>query len=143
MQRSAVFLLVVALAVGLGMLILSRQDELSGPEGARVPEVHDRVRVEVLNAAGVPRLARLATERLRRSGFDVVYFGNAGTFGADSTRVLDRVGRLADAERVADALQVERFASEPDSSLYVDVTVLLGKDWAERADSVALFAVPR
>src|SRR5690606_29512776 len=41
----------------------------------------DRTRVEVLNAAGRPGIARMATRRLRESGFDVVYFGNAEEFG--------------------------------------------------------------
>ena len=36
-----------------------------------------RVRVEVLNAGGVPGMASRATDHLRESGFDVVYYGNA------------------------------------------------------------------
>lgn len=88
-----------------------------------------RVRVEVLNAAGIEGLARSATETLRERGFDVVYFGNADSFDADSTVVLDRVGRLPAARAVADSLGVRRVWSEPDSNLYLDVTVRLGRDW--------------
>lgn len=88
-----------------------------------------RVRVEVLNAAGTAGLARRATETLRERGFDVVYFGNASSFDADSTMVLDRVGQLAAARAVADSLGVRRVRSEPDSNLYLDVTVRLGRDW--------------
>ena len=91
-----------------------------------------RVRVEVLNAGGVPRLARRGTEQLRDAGFDVVYYGNAPrTFHPDTTLVLDRVGDPAAAAAVAAALGVERVRAAPDSGLYLEVTVVLGRDWAE------------
>jgi hypothetical protein len=87
----------------------------------------ERVRVEVLNGAGVPGLARSVTQQLRRAGFDVVYFGNAPA--RDSTVVLDRVGKGEAAAQVARALGgAARVASEPDSALYLDVTVVLGRD---------------
>jgi LytR cell envelope-related transcriptional attenuator len=89
-----------------------------------------RVRVEVLNAGGSVGAARGATDRLRDSGFDVVFFGNAGAFDRDSSVVLDRTGRVESARGVADALGIRNVRSEPDSNLYLDVSVLLGKDWA-------------
>lgn len=64
-------------------------------------------------------------------GFDVVSFGNAGTFDRDSTSVLDRVGRPELAHAVAAVLGVSQVASNPDPNLFVDVTVLLGRDWSE------------
>src|SRR6185503_2557878 len=91
---------------------------------------HERVRVEVLNAGGRPNLAREATDRLREDGFDVVFFGNAGAFGAEPSVVLDRVGRLDLARGVADALGIRSVRSEPDSNLFVDVSVRLGEQWA-------------
>lgn len=89
-----------------------------------------RLRVEVLNAAGVPGLARTATDRLRDRGFDVVYYGNARGFAPESSLVLDRVGRTEWAREVGDALEIERVATRPDSSLFLDVTVVVGRDWA-------------
>lgn len=89
----------------------------------------DRVRVEVLNGAGIPGLARAATRELRDRDFDVVYFGNAGGALRESSVVLDRVGRPELAERVARALGIATMESEPDSSLYLEATVILGKDW--------------
>ncbi len=88
-----------------------------------------RVRVEVLNAGGREDMARLATDHLRDRGFDVVYFGNAETFGQDSTVVLDRAGRPRAAAAVGQALGTSRVESQPDSNLYLDVTVLLGSGW--------------
>lgn len=88
-----------------------------------------RVRVEVLNAGGREGMARLATDHLRDRGFDVVYFGNAEAFGRDSTLVLDRAARPRAAAAVGQALGTHWVESQPDSNLYLDVTVLLGGDW--------------
>ena len=89
----------------------------------------ERVRVEVLNAGGVAGMARTATELLRDAGFDVVEFGNADAFDRDSSVVLARLGRVDLASMVADALAIPTFHDEPDSTAYVDITVLLGSTW--------------
>jgi hypothetical protein len=88
-----------------------------------------RVRIEVLNGAGRAGIAREATERLRDGGFDVVYFGNAREFGRDSSVVIDRVGKDAAARAVAAALGIATVQSSPDSTLLLEVTVILGTDW--------------
>jgi hypothetical protein len=91
------------------------------------------VRVAVLNASGIPRLADRGRARLRDDGrFDVKEIGNAPGFAPDSSVVLDRVGQVAHARAVADALGISRVESRPDANLYLDVTVVLGKDWAAR-----------
>lgn len=105
----------------------------SGPAAFFVPE--ERVRVEVLNGGGVDGMASEATDYLREIGFDVVDFGNAGTFDRDSSVVYDRVGRLEWARAVADAMEIGAVMSRPDSNLYVDVTVVLGARWRPPADS--------
>ncbi len=88
-----------------------------------------RVRVEVLNAGGREDMARLATDHLRDQGFDVVNFGNAEDFGQDSTLVLDRAARPEAAAAVARALGTDWVESRPDTTLYLDVTVRLGRGW--------------
>ena len=93
------------------------------------PDQPGQVRVEVLNGAGVGGLARDATYRLRADGFDVVFFGNADRFGHSRSVVIDRVGRPARARAVADALGVDSVATSIDSSLMLEVTVVLGGDW--------------
>jgi len=145
-------LILVAVLVGLGVLAgsaLSQWWEIPGASAAdavrasaadavrasaadavrAITAPRERVRVEVLNAAGLPKLARTATDALRDVGFDVVYFGNAGSFDRESSVVLDRVGDVAAARAVADALGIRSVRSEPDSNLFVDVSVLLGKAW--------------
>ena len=100
---------------------------LAGPSDARAPQ-GTRIRVEVLNATRTRGLARRATRHLRDRGFDVVGTGNADA-PRDSTLVLDRSGRPEWAALVARALGGARVESRPDSSRYLDVTVLLGASW--------------
>ena len=87
-----------------------------------------RIKVEVLNASGQRGLARRATFALRDAGFDVVRFDNAAET-RDSTLVLTRSGKDDWAQLVARALGGARVESRPDSTRYLDVTVLLGADW--------------
>lgn len=86
-----------------------------------------RIKVEVQNATATRGLARRATLYLRDRGFDVVSFGNASE-RRDSTLVLDRSGHADWAALVATAMKA-RAESRPDSSRYLDVTVLVGGDW--------------
>lgn len=96
-----------------------------------VPEVFgERVRVEVLNGGGQAGMAREATGHLRDRGFDVVKMGNRIPFDEDSSFVLDRVGDVETARRVADALRIPHVRSEPDPNLFADVSVVLGRDWS-------------
>lgn len=92
------------------------------------PGADSLVRVEVLNAAGRPGLARLATGQLRDAGFDVVYFGNAES-RQDSSAVIDRAGRPEAARAVAAALGIARVVSQLEPGLQLEATVLLGLDW--------------
>src|SRR5258705_12676620 len=50
------------------------------------------ITVEVLNANGRGGDARIGTQRLRRAGMDVVYFGKASESELDSTRIIVRPG---------------------------------------------------
>ena len=130
--RATLFLVVAAAGVvlvgsGVGQWI----PEERAPEDLSLPTVgENRITVDVRNAAGVEGLARSATDHLRGAGFDVVSLGNAQTFGSDTTVVIDRVGEASKAAQVASALGVARVVSQPDSNLFVDVTVRLGSDWA-------------
>ncbi len=100
--------------------------DASAPEGSRV-------RVQVLNATQARGLARRAARHLRDRGFDVLEMGTAPE-QRDSTLVLDRSGHPDWARRVAEALGGARVEARPDSSRYLDVTVLLGRSWRPPAE---------
>jgi len=88
-----------------------------------------RVRVEVINTTRTRGLARRATRVLRDQGFDVVSVSTGGPT-LDSTLVLDRSGHQAWAATIARLLGPgSRAEVRPDSSRYLDVTVLLGTSW--------------
>ena len=105
----------------------------SGSGGRALPvpgEDAPRITVEVLNAGARPGLARVATRLLRQAGIDVVGFGNApGESGPlDSTRIVVRRGSAELGRRV------RRVALQLDSTGLLDVSVLLGADFAPRLE---------
>jgi len=87
------------------------------------------ITVEVLNANGRAGDARIGTRRLRQAGLDVVYFGNAGDNGLDSTRIIVRRGAVQVGARVRAALGQGRVEIQLDSAKLLDVSVLLGLDF--------------
>lgn len=92
------------------------------------PVERARIRVQVRNASGIPGAAAEVTEYLREAGFDVVDFGNAEESDRPQTVVVDRVGSPAPAREVAAALRGVPIESGVDTTLYLDVTVLVGRD---------------
>jgi hypothetical protein len=94
--------------------------DVSAPAGVRI-------KVEVLNATSTKGLARRATTYLRDRGFDVL---ESGTYKKqlDKTVVIDRSNHPEWAKLVAAAF-ASTVEEKPDSSRYLDVTVLIGADW--------------
>jgi hypothetical protein len=131
MRRAAS--VVALLLVAGGVALALREPSTRVPQAVRqrvdaeVP-AGVRIRVEVLNATRVRGLARRATMHLRDRGFDVVNVGTSRDL-RDSTLVLDRSGHTEWAGLVARALGGARVQPAPDSSRYLDVTVLIGATW--------------
>jgi len=119
-------LAVVGAIVWFGVRAFSSPTDASVPDDARAPE-GVRIKVEVLNATKTRGLARKATLFLRDRGFDVVGSGNESEQRA-KTVVYDRSGHPEWARLVARAMGAP-VVSRPDSSRYLDVTVLIGSDW--------------
>jgi hypothetical protein len=135
LRRIAIAALVPLVALGIYLAPRAGRgvrEILSHPVDARAPE-GVRVRVEVLNASSTPGLARRATFHLRDRGFDVVASGNARE-QLDSTVVLVRSGNAEWARLVARAMGDAAVEARPDSSRYLDVTVLVGASWRPPAE---------
>ncbi|MFN8177333.1 MAG: LytR C-terminal domain-containing protein [bacterium] len=122
--------LVAACAVGLWR---------AGTVGPRAPKLANgrAVRVEVLNGTKVPRAGLAVAERLREKGFDVVDIRTADDTRQknvvyDRTIVLDRVGEPRWADAVARCLGVQEPVRQRNDTLLLEVTVILGRDLAER-----------
>lgn len=115
----------------------------TGPGAARGPDTTTdslarapngvRVKVHVVNATRVRGLARRATQALRDRGYDVVEVGTTGQL-RDSSLVLDRSGHPDWARRLARAVGGARVEARPDSSHYLDLTVLVGRAWRPPAE---------
>ena len=122
--------LLVLIGLGWGGWRLSRGStsdlDRYAPADARAPE-GTRIKVEVLNGTRTKGLARRATQYLRGRGFDVVGAGTE-TEARATTVVYDRSSHPEWARLVARALNAP-VVNKPDSSRYLDVTVILGADW--------------
>lgn len=106
----------------------ARRARALGATVERVVPDSVRIKVEVLNATNVRGLARRGTFHLRDLGFDVVASGNS-TEKVDTTVVIVRSGRPEWGELAAKALGGARIETRPDSSRYLDLTILLGASW--------------
>ena len=119
-------LVVASLASGCGDDSIPRRSD-DVPKVVQVPD-SVRIRVEVINTTTQRGLGRRAMFFLRDQGFDVVRY-TSGPPPRDSSQVIDRSGHRDWAELVAKALGVSRVVVDVDSSRYLDVSVLLGRDW--------------
>jgi hypothetical protein len=124
-------ILALLILIGLGWAgwkFLGSASDLDryAPVDARAPE-GTRIKVEVLNGTRTKGLARRATLYLRDRGFDVVGAGTE-TAARATTVVFDRSSHPEWARLVGRALNAP-VVSKPDSSRYLDVTVILGADW--------------
>jgi LytR cell envelope-related transcriptional attenuator len=127
--RIILVLLIVCGFVWIAWQLLALRPSRNGtyaPDDARAPE-GVRIKVEVLNATQTKGLARRATVYLRDRGFDVVGSGNV-TEQRPTTVVYDRSAHRDWARLVGRAINAP-VVERPDSSRYLDVTVLLGGDW--------------
>ena len=131
-RRYGRIIVALLLVVGIGWLLwrvfaAGRSDlDNYAPADARAPE-GTRIKVEVLNGTRTKGLARRATQYLRDRGFDVVGSGTNIEPRA-TTVVYNRSSHPEWARLVARALNATA-VNQPDSSRYLDVTVILGADW--------------
>jgi hypothetical protein len=128
---SRVILGVAVIAVLAGAALVIARPTASVSRVAAPSRV--RIRVQVLNATPTRGLARRATVFLRDRGFDVVEVATAPQ-SRDSTLVIDRSGHPEWAQLVARALGGVQVEARPDSSRYLDITVLVGRDWTPPSD---------
>lgn len=135
--------ILLALVMGAAATLLWRYTRPPGEAGAAGPQsvrvariVPDsvRIRTEVLNGTDVRGLARRGTFALRDLGFDVVGTGNSSE-KVDSSVVYVHSGRMDWGELAARALGGARVVARPDSSRYLDLTVVLGRAWRPPAET--------
>ncbi len=94
-------------------------------------ETGHRLTAEVLNGCGESGLASDFADYLRHSGIDVIRTGNAYNYDYSGTLVVLRRGNEERAQAVAKILEIspENVITRLDSTLFLDVTVILGNDF--------------
>ena len=103
------------------------------PEKDKTPPQSQKViQLDVLNGCGVKGIAVKFTNYLRTKGFDVVEMKNYKTFNIQHTVVVDRVGDLASARRIALTLGVaeKNIVQQINPDYFVDVSVIIGEDYS-------------
>ena len=132
---------VALLALGLAVMVMLyalitrgvgvRSDPVRASDTAKL--VGDIIQVEVRNGCGVDQLAARTTQFLRDQGFDVVEVGDHTSFDVQHSMVIDRVGDLVSAKRVAAALNIpeSQVVQEIRRDYYLDASVIIGHDYEQ------------
>lgn len=124
---TALLLLVTLLVMFFAASFIFRMvRELPKPEEEPMPE---GMRVEVLNGSSYNRMARKVAILLRREGLDVVNIDNAKSNDFPRTVVVDRVrDDMKYAKAVAKRIGCQEVTAQPDPSLYLEVSIIIGDD---------------
>ncbi len=121
-----VYVLIIVLAAFLVSLLImfTRED----PE--EIYRKNSNIRVEVLNGCGVNRLAMRVTNVLRKQGFNVIKIGNTENQDFEKTVIIERSDEtLENAQYVAGRIGCKNIGKDIDPGLYLEVTVIVGKDY--------------
>lgn len=88
------------------------------------------IQLDVLNGCGAKGAGAKFTGYLRANGFDVVEMKNYKTFKVPQTLVVDRIGDLGAARRVAAALGIsdKNIIQQINPDYFVDISVIIGED---------------
>lgn len=127
----------VVLGLGMMVLVYALVTRTTTPRSNpnRVAQTTELVgpviQVEIRNGAGVDHLAKQTRAFLRDRGFDVVDVGNYQSFSQEESVVIDRIGDLESARKVASALGIpdERVQQDIRKDYYLDASVILGHDY--------------
>ena len=98
--------------------------ETESPSSASI----DKIRVEVWNAAGKPKLAEEVTWLLRKNGFDVIDYGNFST-RQKKTLIKDISGSIEAAQSINEILQCGEVITRYENNRFIDVSVIIGEDY--------------
>jgi hypothetical protein len=124
--RAIIYILIII----LGMFLISMVIVFSRTDPQEIYEKNANLRLEVLNGCGVDRLALRVTNLLRKRGFNVVKIGDTRDQDFDETVVLERgQDNMANAKYFAKQFGCKNVDKDIDQALYIDITVIIGKDY--------------
>src|SRR5258706_12684832 len=131
-------LLNIAIALGLVVIVYFSYTYMarSAMETSQEQTVQGKpqriLQLDVLNGCGVKGAASKFTGYLRSRGFDVVEMKNYKVSTMAKTLVVDRVGDVGAARRVADALGIsdKNIVQQLNPDYFVDVSIIIGADYS-------------
>ena len=131
-------ILITALCIYLAYSMImnttgSRGDNLSDTAKKQITNQPNlSIQINILNATGENRIGARFRDYLKAKGFDVVDMGNYKA-EVEKTMVLDVIGDISKAKRVADAVGISHrnVVQQLDKTKYIDATVIIGKDYTE------------
>jgi hypothetical protein len=132
LMKATFVLLSVAFFITLYVLA-NRRNYTNGEVGEFIPTVNSRsLEVEVLDGAGNMRAAQQMTNILRAQGYDVVEMKKNYDDVEERTFIFDRSGNLDAARKLATILGIsqDKVFQKIDRTLYLDITVVMGKDYS-------------
>lgn len=94
-----------------------------------VKNVNPSIRVEVINATGIPGLARKVTFLLRQDGFDVVYYSSSRDTIKKTVVVERSDSSMSHAKHLAKWLGCKEITMEWDYDKISDCALVLGLDF--------------
>lgn len=91
------------------------------------------MQIEVLNGCGVSGVADRFTDYLRKKNFDVVNTGNYRSFNIGNSIVIDRTGKIINAEYLAEVIGIDskQVIQQKNKNYFLDVTLIIGKDYKQ------------
>lgn len=123
-------ILMIALAALILLFSLSIAYKLTREDPDEIFRRNNDLRIEVLNGCGVERLAMRVTDILREQGFNVVSVGSTRRDSFPESVVIDRVSETMEKGRyVARRIGCQNVGKDIDPALYVDVTLIVGRDY--------------
>jgi len=89
------------------------------------------IQLEILNGCGATGVSDRFTNFLRSNNYDVVKTGNYFSFNVDESLVIDRIGNMANALKVAKSLGIknENVIQQLNKEYFLDVSVVIGRDY--------------
>ncbi len=129
--NGGILLLIVTASLLIYSLIMRTTVRPPVDPTKKVNESVEIIQIDVLNGCGVAGVAGTFTNYLRSRGYDVVEIGNYRTFDVPESIVIDRIGNLENARKVAYALGIKEgnVIQQINPDYFLDATVIIGKDF--------------
>jgi hypothetical protein len=126
--------LIIVFVFAAGYLSYTFISRGANPPAATAPQEKPQkiIQLDVLNGTRTRGVAARCMNYLRTNGFDVVEMKNYKVSNIPHSIVVDRVGNLAAARRVAAALGIsdKNVVQQLNPDYFVDVSVIIGADYS-------------